>query len=84
MQYELLGPMKNKSGNIRTQVEKPGRSGFPVLFLSADIKDPDAALRYIDYVNSEEADCLRISGSKEHTTTWKTGIPQWIADVKTI
>jgi putative aldouronate transport system substrate-binding protein len=82
MQYELLGPMKNKSGNIRTQVEKPGRSGFPVLFLSADIKDPDAALRYIDYVNSEEGRLLAYFGIEGTHYTMENGIPQWIPDVK--
>ncbi|WP_325168662.1 extracellular solute-binding protein [Paenibacillus sp. S28] len=82
MQYELLGPMKNKNGDIRTQVEKPGRSGFPVLFLSADIKDPDAALRYIDYVNSEEGRLLAYFGIEGTHYTMENGIPQWIPDVK--
>ncbi|SMF13574.1 putative aldouronate transport system substrate-binding protein [Paenibacillus barengoltzii] len=82
MQYELLGPMKNKRGEIRTQVEKPGRSGFPVLFLSANIKDPDAALRYIDYVNSEEGRLLAYYGIEGTHYTLKNGIPQWIPDVK--
>lgn len=82
MQYELLGPMKNKRGEIRTQVEKPGRSGFPVLFLSANIKDPDAALRYIDYVNSEEGRLLAYYGIEGTHYTLENGIPQWIPDVK--
>ncbi|KAF9139749.1 hypothetical protein BGX30_007548 [Mortierella sp. GBA39] len=82
MQYELLGPMKNKNGDIRTQVEKPGRSGFPVLFLSANIKDPDAALRYIDYVNSEEGRLLAYFGIEGTHYTMENGIPQWIPDVK--
>jgi putative aldouronate transport system substrate-binding protein len=82
MQYELLGPMKNKRGEIRTQVEKPGRSGFPVLFLSADIKDPDAALRYIDYVNSEEGRLLAYFGIEGEHYTMENGIPKWIPEVK--
>ncbi|MEC0239970.1 ABC transporter substrate-binding protein [Paenibacillus dokdonensis] len=82
MQYELLGPMKNKNGDIRTQVEKPGRSGFPVLFLSANIKDPDAALRYIDYVNSEEGRLLAYFGIEGTHYTLENGVPQWIPDVK--
>ncbi|WP_254663995.1 extracellular solute-binding protein [Paenibacillus sp. HGF5] len=82
MQYELLGPMKNKSGEIRTQVEKPGRSGFPALFLSANIKDPDAALRYIDYVNSEEGRLLAYFGIEGTHYTMENGVPQWIPDVK--
>ncbi|NIK75314.1 putative aldouronate transport system substrate-binding protein [Paenibacillus castaneae] len=82
MQYKLLGPFKNKSGEIRTQVEKPGRSGFPVLFLSASIKDPDAALRYIDYVNSEEGRLLAYFGIEGTHYTMANGIPQWVPDVK--
>jgi putative aldouronate transport system substrate-binding protein len=82
MQYELLGPMKNKSGNIVTQVEKPGRSGFPVLFLSAKIKDPDAALRLIDYANSDEGRLLAYWGIEGKDYNLVDGKPQWIPDMK--
>ncbi|QHT61850.1 ABC transporter substrate-binding protein [Paenibacillus lycopersici] len=82
MQYELLGPMKNKSGKIVTQVEKPGRSGFPVIFLSAKIKDPDAALRLIDYVNSDEGRLLAYWGIEGTDYTMVDGKPQWIPDMK--
>jgi putative aldouronate transport system substrate-binding protein len=82
MQYELLGPMKNKSGKIATQVEKPGRSGFPVLFLSAKIKNPDAALRYIDYVNSDEGRLLANWGIEGKDYQMVNGTPQWIPEVK--
>ncbi|SEO74364.1 ABC transporter substrate-binding protein [Paenibacillus sp. OV219] len=82
MQYELLGPMKNKSGNIVTQVEKPGRSGFPVIFLSAKIKDPDAALRLIDYLNSDEGRLLAYWGIEGKDYTLADSKPQWVADVK--
>ncbi|ACT03960.1 extracellular solute-binding protein [Paenibacillus sp. JDR-2] len=82
MQYELLGPMKNKNGEIATQVEKPGRSGFPAIFLSAKIKDPDAALRYLDFVNSDEGRLLAYWGIEGKDYTMVDGRPQWIPDVK--
>ncbi|MFC6550840.1 extracellular solute-binding protein [Cohnella cellulosilytica] len=82
MQYELLGPTKNKKGEIATQVETPGRGGFPIIFLSAKIKDPDAALRYLDYVNSEEGRLLAYWGIEGQTYTMENGMPRWIPEVK--
>lgn len=82
MQYELLGPFKNKKGEIATQVETPGRGGFPIIFLSASIKDPDAALRYLDYVNSEEGRLLAYWGIEGQTYTLENGQPRWIPEVK--
>ncbi|MCC3373987.1 ABC transporter substrate-binding protein [Cohnella sp. REN36] len=82
MQYELLGPMKNKSGNIATQVEKPGRSGFPVIFLSAKIKNPDAALRFLDYINSDEGRLLAYWGIEGKDYQMVNGAPKWIPEVK--
>jgi len=82
MQYELLGPLKNKSGKIATQVEKPGRSGFPVIFLSAKIKNPDAALRFLDYINSDEGRLLAYWGIEGKDYQLENGVPKWIPDVK--
>lgn len=82
MQYELLGPMKNKSGQIATQVEKPGRSGFPVIFLSAKIKNPDAALRFLDYINSDEGRLLAYWGIEGKDYQMVNGVPKWIPEVK--
>jgi len=82
MQYELLGPMKNKSGQIATQVEKPGRSGFPVIFLSAKIKNPDAALRFLDYINSDEGRLLAYWGIEGQHYQMVNGVPKWIPEVK--
>lgn len=82
MQYELLGPMKNKSGQIATQVEKKGATGSAVIFLSAKIKDPEAALRYIDYLNSDEGRLLSFWGIEGTHYQLANGMPQWIPDVK--
>lgn len=83
MQYELLGPMKNESGNIVTQVSKPGRSGFPVVFLSAKTKHPDAALRFLNYINSPQGRLLAYWGIKGKDYKMVNGKPQWIPAVKT-
>jgi putative aldouronate transport system substrate-binding protein len=82
MQYVLLGPLKNKSGKIATQVEKPGRSGFPVIFLSAKTKNPDAALRFLDYINSDEGRLLAYWGIEGQDYQMENGVPKWIPDVK--
>lgn len=82
MKYELLGPFKNKSGNIATQVEKKGRSGFPVMFLGASTKNADAVLRFIDYVNSDEGHLLAYYGIEGEHYTLENGKPKWIPDVK--
>ena len=58
MKFELLGPFKNKDGEIKTQVEQTGRNGFPAMFMPASLtKQPekiDAILRFLDFVNSDE------------------------------
>lgn len=82
MQYELLGPFKNKSGNIATQVVQNGRAGFPVMFLSAQTKKADAVLRLIDFVNSEEGILLSYKGIENVHYTMENGVPIEIPEVK--
>lgn len=82
MKYELLGPFKNKSGNIVTQVEQKGRSGFPAMFISAQTKKADAVLRFLDYVNSEEGQILSNWGIEGTHYTMINGVPKWIPEVK--
>jgi putative aldouronate transport system substrate-binding protein len=50
--------------------------------LSAKIKDPDAALRYLDFVNSDEGRLLAYWGIEGKDYTMVDGRPQWIPDVK--
>lgn len=82
MQYELLGPMLNKSGKIKTQVSSVGRGGFPVLFLSAKTKYPEKALEYIDYVNSDEGRLLAHWGIEGEHYTMENGQPKWNPEFK--
>lgn len=82
MKYELLGPFKNKSGNIVTQVEQKGRSGFPAMFISAQTKKADAVLKLLDYVNSDEGLLLDYWGIEGTHYTMVNGVPKWIPEVK--
>ena len=82
MKYELLGPMINKSGNIKTQVEKKGRSGFPAMFLSATTENADAVLRFLDFANSEQGWLLAQWGVEGVHYTIEDGQPKWIPEMK--
>jgi putative aldouronate transport system substrate-binding protein len=82
MKYEMLGPFKNKSGNIATQVEKKGRSGFPVMFLSATTDKAEHVLRFIDFCNSEEGHLLATWGVEGMHYTMEDGKPKWIPEWK--
>jgi len=82
MQYEKLGPFKNKSGNVVAQVEMKGRSGFPAMFLSAQTKHAEDVLRMIDWINSEEGLIFTYWGIENVHHTIENGVPKWIPDVK--
>lgn len=82
MKFVPLGPMINAAGEPKKTLEMSGRSGFPAMFLSAKTKNADAALRFIDYVNSDEGLKLvaygvegthytMVNGKPEFTPEWK-------------
>lgn len=82
MKYELLGPIKNnKSGKNIGQVEKLGVTGSGVLFLSANIKNADAALRLIDYINSDEGRLLAYFGVEGKHYTMDNNEPKMKPEV---
>jgi putative aldouronate transport system substrate-binding protein len=62
MEYEVLGPILNTKGEKGAQNERVGRTGSPVLFLSAKIEQPKRALAFIDYLNSDEGLVLGTKG----------------------
>jgi putative aldouronate transport system substrate-binding protein len=62
MKYEVLGPILNTKGEKGGQNERIGRSGSPVLFLSAKIEQPKRALGFIDFINSDEGLVLGTKG----------------------
>lgn len=54
MEFVPVGPILDLQGGVPSQVERIGRSGTPVVFFSKDIKNPEKALAFIDYINSDE------------------------------
>jgi len=56
MEYVPIGPILNAKGEqVQVgQTQLDGRAGTPIICLSKTCKDPDAAIKFIDYINSEE------------------------------
>lgn len=82
MKYEFLGPLKNKSGNIQTQVERKGASGGAVIFISATSKKAEDVLRFLDFMNSEEGQMLAYWGIEGVHYEIVNGKPKWLPEWK--
>lgn len=54
MKYVPVGPFINADGKTFTSKESRGRTGSPAIFLSEKCKDPEKALGFIEYINSDE------------------------------
>ena len=54
MRYVPVGPLNYSDGSALTQIESEGRSGSPVIFFPNTCSNIDAALTWLDYVNSKE------------------------------
>lgn len=54
MRYTWVGPLNYKDGSPLKQVESDGRNGSPVIFFPNTSSNIDAALTWLDYVNSKE------------------------------
>ncbi len=54
MRYTWVGPLNYKDGSPLTQIEADGRSGSPAIFFPTTCSNIDAALTWLDYVNSKE------------------------------
>lgn len=77
MTYVPLGPILDQKGGVPTQVERIGRSGSPVIFFSKNIKDPEKAMSYVDYINSDEGLILTKFGIEGQTYTMDNGVPKY-------
>jgi putative aldouronate transport system substrate-binding protein len=75
MEYEVLGPILNTKGEKDGQNERVGRSGSPVLFLSAKIEQPKRALGFIDFINSDEGLVLGTKGIEGVHFEYKGDVP---------
>jgi len=54
MRYIPVGPMTYRDGSPLVQIEANGRTGSPVLIFPYTCSNIEAALTYIDFVNSQE------------------------------
>jgi putative aldouronate transport system substrate-binding protein len=80
MEFVPLGPILDKKGGVPSQVERLGRSGSPVLFLSKSIKDPERAMNFINYINSDEGLKLVSFGIEGQTYKTVNKIPQFTTE----
>lgn len=77
MKYVPVGPFLNAEGEIYTAKESRGRTGSPVIFLGKNCKDPEKALGFIDYINSEEGLLLVTYGIEGVHHTIEDGRPRF-------
>lgn len=86
MRYVPVGPLKNSVGEVNKGYERHGRTGSPVNFLSAEIEEPERALGFIDYINSEEGLLTTLFGIEGTHYTMEGDIPtmteEWL-EIKT-
>ena len=56
MRYVPLGPILDANGNaaMPDTIQDDGRYGFAVLIITNECKNPEAVMKYLDYINSEE------------------------------
>lgn len=54
MRYVPVGPLNFSDGSELVQVEAEGRSGSPVIFFPSTCSNIEAAMTWLDYVNSKE------------------------------
>ena len=54
MRYVWVGPMKYATGEDLKQLATDGRGGSPVVFFPTTCSNVEAALTWLDYLNSEE------------------------------
>jgi putative aldouronate transport system substrate-binding protein len=54
LRYIPVGPMTYKDGQPIVQLEQNGRAGSPAIIFPTSCANIEAALTYLDYVNSEE------------------------------
>ncbi len=77
MTFVPLGPILDMQGGVPSQVERIGRTGTPVVFFSKQIKTPEKALAFIDYLNSDEGLILSKFGIEGQTYTMDNGVPKY-------
>lgn len=67
MRYTWVGPLNYQDGSALTQIEPDGRTGSPAIFFPTTCSNVDAALTWLDYVNSKEGQKLICYGFEGDT-----------------
>jgi putative aldouronate transport system substrate-binding protein len=82
MRYIPVGPMTYQDGTQVVQLEQNGRGGSPAIVIPTSCTNIEAALAYLDYVNSEEGARLCQYGIEGDTYTMNAdGQPRLNADL---
>lgn len=82
MEYVPLGPIYDGVGKayMPEVVRMAGESGSAVLLLTKDCKNPEAAIQYIDYINSDEGKLLVYLGIEGEHWNYVDGAPRMTDD----
>ena len=67
MRYVPVGPLNDYNGLPLVQAETDGRTGSPAVFFPSTCKNIDAAMRFIDFINSPEGLLLTTYGIEGKT-----------------
>ncbi len=82
MRYIPVGPMTYQDGSSLVQLEQNGRSGSPAIVFPTTCKNIEAAMAWLNYVNSEEGARLCQYGIEGDTYTMNDkGQPRLNADL---
>lgn len=82
MRYIPVGPMDFSDGQPHVQLEQNGRAGSPAIIFPTTCSNIEAALTYLDYVNSEEGARLCQYGIEGDTYTMNSdGQPRLNSDI---
>lgn len=67
MRYTWVGPLNYSDGSAQVQLEADGRSGSPAIIFPTTCSNIDAAMTWLDYVNSKEGTKLICYGFEGDT-----------------
>lgn len=76
MKYTWVGPLNFATGEESAQVRPEGRSGSPAIIFPTTCSNIDAALTYLEYVNSEEGARLCQYGIEGEHYDMVDGVPR--------
>lgn len=80
MRYTWVGPLNYSTGEQLVQTSPEGRNGSPAIIFPTSCSNIDAALTYLEYVNSEEGARLCQYGIEGETYEMRDGQPRMTAE----